>query len=127
MPRVTMAFVMLIGLAGMTGCRSETANTQEFATALDVLKSGLEAWKSGSKPASLNTGANPLDFRDSDWQAGTKLVEYKILKVGGEDEGETLCNVTLKLDVRGKMVDRSVSYRVILTPKRSVSRNPQSR
>ena len=113
-------------LAGLAGCRGGApAADPELAKAQEVLKAGLEAWKNGSTPRSLESGAEPVQFRDDDWQAGAKLLEYRVLKADGEEEGETVCAVLLKLEGRGKAVDRTVSYRVTLTPKRTVSRYPK--
>jgi hypothetical protein len=109
-------------LAGLAGCHSAPANDPELASVYEVLKTGLEAWKNGGTPASLESGANPVQFRDDDWQAGAKLLEYRILKVGGEEDGETVCTVHLKVEVRGKAVNRNLNYRVTLTPKRAVAR-----
>jgi hypothetical protein len=114
--------VVCVVVAGLVGCRGATANDPELASAFSVLKAGLEAWKNGSTPASLASGANPVQFSDNDWQAGAKLLEYRIMKAGVEEEGETVCTVHLKVDVRGKAVDRNVTYRVTLTPTRTVSR-----
>jgi hypothetical protein len=116
--------VVCVVLAGLLGCGSGAVNNREVASAVDVLKTGLDAWKDGKTAASLESGANPIQFRDADWQAGAKLLEYRIFKAGGEDEGETVCAVHLKVEVRGKVVDRNLSYRVTLTPKRTVSRYP---
>ena len=90
---------------------------------MGVLKEGLEAWKNGGTPASLESGTHPVQFSDGDWKAGAKLLEYRVFKVGGEDDGETVCTVTVKLEVRGKAVERPVTYRVTLTPKRTVARS----
>lgn len=109
-------------LAGLAGCGSPSASNSELAGAHEVLKAGLEAWKDGRTPASLGSGADPVKFSDSDWQAGAKLLDYRIVKVGGEEEGETVCTVYQKVEVRGKAVDRTLNYRVTLTPKRSVVR-----
>jgi hypothetical protein len=118
--------VLCVALAALAGCQSkQVANNPEVASAQEVVKAGLEAWKNGSTPASLESGADAVQFRDEDWQAGAKLLEYRILKLGGEEEGETVCAVLLKLQVRGKAVDRSVNYRVTLTPKRTVARYPK--
>lgn len=112
-------FALLCGLLVLAGCSAQPASNPELAQAHEVLKSGLEAWKGGNTPAALSD----VQFTDADWQAGAKLSEYRILKVGGEDEGETVATVALKLSVRGKAVDRTLSYRVTLTPKRTVTRS----
>ena len=117
--------VVGIILAGLAGCDTTApVRNEELARELDVLKEGLDAWKNGSTPAALESGAKPLQFSDVDWKAGAKLLEYRVLKAGGEDDGETVCTVSLKLEVRGKAVERSVSYRVTVTPKRTVTRSP---
>src|SRR5262245_25319830 len=120
MIRISFACVVLVALAG---CGSRTATNKELVSAHEVLKEGLEAWKSGKTPASLEAGANPVQFRDEDWQAGAKLLEYRILKVGSEENDATICVVHLKVEVRGKAVDRQLNYRVTLTPKRAVARD----
>lgn len=119
-----MKRVCLVGvvLAVLAGCRNASAPNEEVVGALEVLKSGLEAWKNGSPPAALLAAATPLEFTDSDWQGGAKLLEYRIVKVEGEEDGATLCLVSLNLDVGGRAVARSVSYRVLLTPRRTVAR-----
>lgn len=114
--------VVCVALACFLGCGGQPAANPELAGAHEVLKAGLEAWKKGSTPASLESGAAPVKFSDSDWQAGVKLLEYRIVKVGGEDEGEVVCTVILKVQTRGKAVDRTLNYRVTLSPKRSVAR-----
>ena len=116
-------FVVCVVLAGLAGCsNTPPVNNPEIATAHEVLKTGLDAWKDGKSPASLESGANPVQFRDPDWQAGAKLLEYRIVKVG-EEEGETVCTVHLNVEVRGKAGEKSANYRVTLTPKRTVARS----
>lgn len=125
--RIRLAIPLLLAAApllGVAGCGGSAppAQNAELASELDVLKEGLEAWKNGGTPAALESGAKPLQFTDADWKAGTKLLEYRIVKAGGEDDGEMVCTVGLKLDARGKSVDKTVTYRVTLTPKRTVTR-----
>ncbi len=110
----------------LVGCQTDApVKSAELATDVQVLKDGLEAWKGGGTPAALEAGANPIKFTDPDWKAGAKLLDYHLQKAGSEDEGETLCNVTLKLEVKGKAVDKPASYRVTVTPRRTVTRNPK--
>lgn len=116
-----MCFVGVV-LVVLAGCRKASAPNEEVVSALEVLKAGLEAWKSGQPPAALLAGAPPLQFSDSDWQAGAKLLEYRIVKVEVEEDGETICLVNLNLDIGGQAVARSLSYRVLLTPRRAVAR-----
>lgn len=116
--------VIGLGLSTLAGCGGSATNP-ELASAYEVLKTGLEAWKQGGSPAALEAGASPLQFQDRDWQSGARLLEYRIVKVGGEEDDATVCAVSLKLQLRGKTVERQVSYRVTLTPKRTVSRYPK--
>jgi hypothetical protein len=125
MIRVCFFCVVLAGLVGCRGGGSAPADHEEVASAHEMVKAGLEAWKDGKTPASLESGKNPVQFRDDDWRAGAKLLEYRIVKLGGEEEGEAVCTVHLKMEVRGKAVSRNVDYRVTLTPKRTVSRYPK--
>ncbi len=112
---------MLLAVAGCGGSSSAPVTNAAFASEVEVLKAGLEAWKNGGTPAALDTGANPVRFTDIDWKTGAKWLEYRIVKCGGEDDGETVCTVSLKLNVRGK----AVTYRVTMTPKRTVARSPK--
>lgn len=123
MKRFALACVLI---AGLVGCDSSApVHNAQIASELDVLREGLESWKGGGTPASLEASANSIQFVDPDWKAGAKLVEYRIVKLAGEEDGETVCNVTLKLDVKGKQTDRQVVYRVTSNPKWSVSRYPR--
>ena len=118
--RTAVPCVLLVALAG---CQTDAAvKSAELATDVQVLRDGLDSWKSGGTPAALEAGANPTQFTDPDWKAGAKLLDYQLHKAGGEDDGETVCNVNLKLEVKGKPVDKPVSYRVTVKPKRAVSR-----
>ena len=108
-------------VAWLAGCDGNPQGNPQMADALTVLKSGLDAWKNGGTPAALDAGANPVQFTDPDWKAGAKLTEYKVLKVGEED-GETAYTVNLTLDVKGKAVEKAVSYRISMTPKQAVTR-----
>jgi hypothetical protein len=121
MIRLSLVCVVLAVVAGCGG--STPATNPEVASAHEVLTTVLDAWKNGSAPSSLASGPNPVQVSDPEWQAGAKLQEYRILKVGGEEEGVIACTVNLKGVVRGKEVSRTVNYRVILTPKRTVTRN----
>lgn len=113
-------------LAGLVGCDSSApVQNAQIASELDVLKEGLEAWKGGGTAASLEAAARPIQFTDPDWKAGAKLVEYRVGKLAGEEDGETVCNVVLKLEVRGKPVEKQITYRVAATPRRAVSRYPK--
>ncbi len=118
--RTAVAGIAFVALAG---CQTDApVKSDELATDVQVLRDGLDSWKSGGTPAALEAGANPTQFTDPDWKAGAKLLDYQLHKAGGEDDGETLCNVNLKLEVKGKPVDKPVSYRVTVKPKRAVSR-----
>jgi hypothetical protein len=104
-----MRTVILFLLVGLVGCGSEApATNAALATEVDVLKEGLDAWKAG---------ATLPFFTDPDWKSGAKLSEYRVVKAGAEEEGETVCTVLLKMELRGKAYERTVSYRVTQSPK----------
>jgi hypothetical protein len=111
---VVRTLILCLLFVASFGCGSESpATNAALVSEVDVLKETLDAWKAGGKPAS---------FEDPDWKSGAKLTEYRVVKAGAEDAGETICTVVLKLQQAGKSVERTVSYRVIQSPRRAVTR-----
>jgi hypothetical protein len=119
-----LTYLVVLMLIFSMGCgSSKPAADKALASEVDVLKEALEAWKSGAKPASLEQLERPIKFVDPDWNSGATLMEYRIIKAGFEDESAMTCTVGLKIELRGKTIDKSVSYRVVSSPKWVIDRN----
>jgi hypothetical protein len=76
----------------------------------------MEAWKNGKKPEDLKDGNPSIVVSDADWQAGRKLVSYK---VGAERDGGYNLHCTVDLvttDDKGAEQPLQVTYVIGTSP-----------
>ena len=80
----------------LSGCGSDGAAYQaDPGQAQQTLRTVLDAWKAGEKPASLENQTPRILVKDSDWQDGFTLVSYQA-------------------DAEGKLVGYDMNYPVVL-------------
>jgi hypothetical protein len=77
----------------------------------------------GQMPDDLRRDSTGLIFRDRDWEAGLRLLDYQVGECTEED-GCLRCPVRLRLRGRqDQTVDRWVIYRVAVGPERLIARD----
>jgi hypothetical protein len=107
----------------LLGCLAITAgcghNARNLKLDKDVgrqsLSAFLDCWKAGGDPDSLKSASPAIVGRDSDWDAGKKLVRFTL---GAETDDGTNMHITTELvlsDGRGQ-VTRPVDYIVGTSP-----------
>lgn len=69
---------MILTICGLlaAGCGGNADRPLDQDGARQSLQTALTAWKDGKKPTDLKPG---IIVGDTDWEAGTKLVDFKIL------------------------------------------------
>lgn len=117
-------FVALL-VCGLSGCGPDgppVAAPVEPEMARAALRSTLEAWKAGRKPADMMATDPPVVAQDMDWTAGTRLVGYELLDDQPMD-ANLRANVKLTLHpTGGKETVKTVAYIVGTDPKLTVFR-----
>ncbi len=98
-------------LPGCAGTPLPPEADSDKATA--ALRAGLDAWKKGEKPESLQRGAPAIYFTELRWNAGDRLLDYR-LSEAAERFGQSLrCWVTLELqDASGKRIQKKMTYNI---------------
>jgi hypothetical protein len=91
-------------IAASSGCGAGgTPHTADPDLAHEALRTALDAWKSGEKPADLGKRTPPIQVLDLDWQGGLALVGYMA-------------------EPEGKLVGHDLNYPVVLELKNSKGR-----
>jgi hypothetical protein len=124
-PTMKIAVLLLLfAISLAAGCSSSAPSPQyDSQKAGETLFRALDAWKQNST-GTLAKGNPPLRFEDEDQRAGYRLVEYRL-----ENPQQILCplaDIRVKLsllDPRGKPVEKTVAYQVVLEPTLAVLRN----
>jgi hypothetical protein len=121
--RVALALVFLTTLFS-SGCkRGFTASHADPEKSREILKKGLEAWKSGETPESLKSSAS-IDFNDPDWKKGLKLESYALQGDGQAFGHDWQCIVKLTLrDSKNSKTEKKATYDMSTSPNSVVARN----
>jgi hypothetical protein len=93
-----------------SGCGRGLPPTTDVPSAKAALTTALDAWKDGKSNESLREGTPSIDFRDINWDKGSKLSKYSIEK---EETSGLSARFTVKLtlaDKAGETRDRVVVY-----------------
>jgi hypothetical protein len=116
----TLAFLMLSGCSGRSA-----ASPVNAALARESLKVALEHWKKGEDPKSLESSSTPMVAKDFEWDAGAKLLDYKILDDGREEDANLRVPVKITLSQQGKTkaVEKTASYVIGTSPSVTVFRD----
>lgn len=97
----------------MTGCGGRVPPTTDLAQARTALTTALDAWKAGTSPEKLREQSPPIDFRDTNWEKGSKLTKYEI---DNEQQFGPSAKFTVKLHLTEKTGggerSRTVTYSV---------------
>ncbi len=117
----TLLVLCLLLSAGCFGRPGLTPVDAEQAR--QVLNISLENWKRQASPESLEHGSPSIMVQDTDWEYGMKLVAYKVLGPGQEQDAVLRCPVELVLrDRDGKEQRKTVRYLVRTSPSAAVFR-----
>ena len=87
------------------------------------MRAALESWKKGDAVDALQSANPAIYVIDTEWQGGSKLVEYQISSNGEEKDAHLYCPVQLTVrDQNGRIGKRDVTYIISTAPKLTVSR-----
>jgi hypothetical protein len=108
---------MLVGLVATTlvGCGPKPAKLDKNV-ATTSLNTFLEGWKSGETPQALKAKTPSIIAKDADFDAGRKLVEYKVIDADKSDGSNLTALVELTVGEAGNTKKRQVSYIISTSP-----------
>jgi hypothetical protein len=115
MKRIACAFGVCF-LTLLLGCSKALDDPVDPGDASTALQTALDAWKQGDAYGDLEKRHPPIYFREPEWEAGKKLVNFTLGKAGlmGR-QGRCLARLSL-VDRSGKATQREVSYLIDTTP-----------
>jgi hypothetical protein len=130
--RALAAGLGALAIASFSGCGGPSrAQPVEASRAREALKVALEHWKNGEDPKSLRSSATPMVAQDFEWSSGAKLIDYRILDDGKEEDANLRVAVQLTLSEPGKgdakPVEKKASYVVGTSPSVTVFRDMMRR
>lgn len=117
---------VLLALLPLSGCSgSSHAGTVDAPLARESLKIALDHWKKGEDPKSLRSSATPMTAQDFEWSAGAKLLDYRILDEGKEEDANLRVQVKITLGPQGKSksLEKKAWYVVGTSPSVTVFRD----
>jgi hypothetical protein len=118
---------LILACLVISGC----GNGEEQAK-IDFAKStvqrSLESWKLGSQPADLQTGSEPVEFYDDDWERSAKLLDFEIRQTYIEpSDGTARCEVLLTVKYpKQEAIKVRCAYQVVTDPNVKVARDPMA-
>ncbi len=128
-PRLLRSFPFLLMLLSSTICAAGCGAGPRRAADVDpeiarqALTRTLECWKAGEMPGSLRNDSSPITAQDLDWEAGVKLIDYKVLETGRTENANLRVPVELVLrQSDGKEATKQVHYVVGTSPQLTVFR-----
>jgi len=108
---------------GLTfGCGKRLDDTVDTNKAGEVLQTALDAWKQGAQYGSLHDRQPPIYFAEREWEAGKKLVDYRLgtVELMGR---QARCTVKLVVqDGTGKTTERQIGYQIDTIPQAVITR-----
>lgn len=121
--RLVRVAVVLCGIVLLAGCGpAEIYVAGDEEDAQQVLKTALEAWKSGKKPADLKNENPVMHIGDEDWQAGKTLKAFTANEEPVEQGGHWRVSAVLTLAADGSEEQKQVAYAVTTEPAITVIR-----
>ena len=76
--RGTVVFALALPLALGAGCGNRLPPETDKDQARQALTAALDAWKEGRPVESLRERTPPVDFRDINWESGSRLTRYEV-------------------------------------------------
>jgi len=108
--RGAAGLALLLCLAG--GCGKGLPPETDAGQAREAIVAALDAWKEGRAPETLRERRPPVDFRDVQWENGSRLTAYE---VKGEERSGLSVRFTVQLALQekgGGSRERVVVYNV---------------
>jgi hypothetical protein len=107
--------VVAAGIASLlvllpAGCQKRLPPETDPNKARAALTAALDAWKEGRPPESLRALEPPVDFRDTHWDNGSRLIRYR---VKAEERSGVSVRFTVELSLQqkdGATRERVVAY-----------------
>jgi hypothetical protein len=118
-PAVALGGCVLIATLG---CGKSVDPPVDPARAEAVLLAALESWKRGDAHGELQKRSPPIYFNEREWEAGKKLLDFKLgpVELMGR---QGRCSVKLSLQDRGgKVTEREISYLIDTAPNVVITR-----
>ncbi len=104
-------------LLALTGCGTEGKIPPETdpTKGREMLSLVLDTWARGGTPNDLKNSSPPIVVYDPDWEAGDKLVKYKIDPSDDRTGVDLLLTVTLTLNrTSGRTQEKTVNFTVAI-------------
>jgi hypothetical protein len=126
-----VACLAVLATMFLPGCGDPSkAHAVNEPTAREALKTALDGWKNGQKPASFATASSPMIVQDLEWDSGAKLLDYQLVDDGKAYDANL--RVQVKLTLAGNnakaapatdKTEKTVWYLVGTSPKVTVFRD----
>ena len=126
--RRALAALAALATLPMAGCWSSSrAHAVDPPRAREALKTALDHWKSGQSPRSLESSPTPMTVQDFDWEAGARLIDYRVVDDGQAADANLRVRVQLTLSGpgpdRSKTTEKTAWYLVGTSPSVTVFRD----
>lgn len=119
----TSRLLALCALAALVvGCEKKLDEPVDPGKAAEVLNTAFDAWKQGAAHGELAQRQPPIYFKEPEWEAGKKLLNYEVgpVTLAGR---QGRCSVKLTLqDGAGKVTERTIGYQVDTHPNKVITR-----
>ena len=95
----------------------------DASRAREALVTALERWEQGGRPVDLKDASPSITVQDFDWEAGVRLVRFRVVDEGRDDDANLIIPVELTLQApNGREVSKNVTYVVGTSPSITVFR-----
>ncbi len=123
--RLVCGLLALCGLLIVGGCddRPTKPVPLDKQVAKDSFKAFLDAWQAGEQQSALKQKTPEIIGGDPDWEAGAKLVSYKLIEMERDDGANLHPTAELVLQTaEGRQPPQKITYVVGTSPKITVFR-----
>ena len=118
-PGLLCGLLVLGGLLTLGGCGDSRTKPVSLNKQLaqDSFKAFLDAWQAGEQQAALKQRSPSIIASDPDWEAGAKLISYKLLDTEKDDGSNLHPMAELVLQTaEGRQPPASITYTVGTDP-----------
>lgn len=108
----------LLVIVGAVGCEQGARRLSlDKPLARESFVTFLDAWKQGERPSALKERSPQIIVGDADWNAGRRLVDYRVLETETDDGTNLHTTAELVLeDAKGREQTQQVTYVVGTSP-----------
>ena len=114
----------MICLLLLVGCSDKVGAPVIVDVAQTTLSSAMEGWKDGKTQKDLLEGSPSIFVQETEWNDGTKLLDYEIISDDRPVGPNLVATVKLKISKPdGNVAEKTATYVVSTSPSLTVYRN----